>query len=213
MGDRMGKAYIIGYMRTCLTYFVLFFLMVSSAAWAEDDLFQRGYVPDELPPATMDQIDEALQVSIQCKATTWSRTNYDCDCTGMTFLDLRRKKGDKADPSTLLFEARKSCPNAVEVAGATLKQCETWAKESRPYDYKDFCGCFASEFSRQYEKNTTDNEMVRERQMTASYITCDQGKNLDERMDRHEAVRRLKKEGLFDYLFPGAQRSPQEKRE
>lgn len=182
--------------------------LFATPVFAVDDteLLPRGYLPygEDLPPATIEQIDEALDVTMQCKAASYSSTYYDCDCTGMKFLDLRRVRGDGVANTTLLLEAQKNCPNATNVAGSMLNQCYTWAKASRPYNYKEFCDCFASEFAQRYEKNTSENDMVRESQMTDAYITCDGGRNLDERLAKQSLIERLKEDGLFKTLFPGA---------
>ncbi len=187
-----------------LTLIALF--SVLTPALAEDSFFPRGYLPNQekLPPPTDKQIDEALQVTTSCKANGYSKTYYDCDCTGMKFLELRQKKGDGLDPTALLIEAQKSCPNAADVAGLSVQQCQSWAKISRPYTYKEFCDCFASEYATSFEKNTTENEMVRETQMTNAYTKCDGGKQLSSRLAKQNIIERLKKTGIYKKLFPGA---------
>lgn len=175
-------------------------------SFAADDFLPRGYLPSdkELPTATPEQIDEALVVTLQCKNSLSSRIYYDCDCSGMKFLELRQQYGDSANATSLLIQAQRACPNSADVAGLSLKQCETWAKAGRPYNYKEFCSCFASEFARLYEHNTTDNEMVRESQMTHAYSLCDGGRDLNERLAKQTIVEQFKKSGLFKLLFPGA---------
>ncbi len=187
-----------------LTLIALFFAL--TPALAEDSFLSRGYLPyeEKLPDPTDQQIDEALQVTITCKSNGYSRTYYDCDCTGMKFLELRQKNGDGPNATALLIEAQKSCPNAADVAGLSVQQCQSWAKLSRPYSYKEFCDCFASEYATLFERNTTENEMVREAQMTNAYTKCDGGKQLGSRLAKQSIIERLKENGIFKTLFPGA---------
>lgn len=159
---------------------------------------------DSVLLATPDQIDEALQVTQDCQAASFSTTFFDCDCVGMKFLENRLKYGEQKTSVYLLTLSRKSCPNSAGLAGSTLTQCETWAAPMRPRDFKPFCACFANRLGRTYERNPSMNEMVREYQMTEAFSFCDHGSFGQGRIDRDNTIRDLIKQGLYDKLFPSA---------
>lgn len=183
---------------------ILAVVFVCSAAFAQEA--PRGVLPSnkksDIFDSTPEQIDEALKISFQCKNGEYLRTYYDCDCLGMKFLELRKERGEHIAATPLLIEAQKLCPNSADVAGRTLGQCTVWSRTMRPYNYEEFCNCFASEFAKQYQRNTSDNPYVREAQMTNAYIKCDKGQQLNERLDKQKDIERLKKEGMYEKMFP-----------
>jgi len=187
-----------------LGFFLVFGL--TSSAFAQNELFPRGYLPDfsELPDPTPEQIDEALTVTLNCKKNVDTNTFYDCDCLGMKFLEQRQLKGDNVAQTLLQIEAQKYCPNSAGVAGTSQAQCEGWAKSARPYDYAPFCECYANEFANMFSSNTTQNVYVLEKQMTNAYKKCDGGKYLNERIAKKTMIQKLKDSKVYQLLFPGA---------
>jgi len=181
-------------------------IFLASSAFAQD-LPTRGNLPKngkvDIFKSTPEHIEEALQLTTQCKGAEYLSTYYDCDCLGMKFLELRQQRGDETPQPLLITEAQKSCPNAPEAAGETYDQCLVWAQAMRPRDYKDFCACFASEFGKLYEKKPVDSQIIREAQLTKAYSTCDKGKLLNERIERDSILKRIKEKGLYGVLFPG----------
>lgn len=193
--------------RTLLPALLLLALPVSAMAQDAASLVTpRGVLTDKktsIDGATLEQIDQALNVTFDCKKSSFSSKYYDCDCMGMKFLEFRVNEFASSSDFSLLMKAQRACPNATDVAGATYLQCTTWAPVSRPYDYKEFCTCFASEVAKQFEKNTSLNEYVREDQMTQAHITCDGGRKFKERIDKQNFIARMKETGLYQLLFPG----------
>lgn len=178
-------------------------------AHADDTPAPRGMLApskqqDAVLGATLEQLDEALQVTQDCKQGSFSTTFFDCDCVGMKFLENRQKMGDKADAVQILIASRKSCPNAAGLAGSSEAQCQTWAAPMRPRDFKPFCACFANRLGRTYEKNPSMNEMVREAQMTEAFSFCDRGVFGQDRINRDSTIRDLIKKGIYEKLFPSA---------
>ena len=95
---------------------------------------------------------------------------YDCDCVGMTFLELRRKKGPKADGYWINYEAQRKCPNGPAMAGAIYSDCLKWAPFQRGEDYKTFCSCYGSNYGKLYSKNPSDSLLVAEAQKTQAMM-------------------------------------------
>ncbi|HOO51424.1 MAG TPA: hypothetical protein PLK94_09080 [Alphaproteobacteria bacterium] len=192
-------------MRFALCLFLIVFFLPFSAL-AADELFPRGYLPNysELPDPTPEQIDEALVVSLNCKSAVQNSTSYDCDCVGMKYLELRQRRGEKENPTLLLMAAQRSCPNPAGIAGANYEICESWAKSAHPYDYKEFCECFANEYASIHSSNVTYNELVLEKQRIESYKSCGTGRYFDERIAKKTMIDKLRDSKVFGILFPGA---------
>lgn len=156
------------------------------------------------PELTLEQINEALDVTEQCTSSTYMSGHYNCDCLGMKLLELRQNEPITTLP-ILISQAQKKCPNSVGVAGITYVQCQTWAQVSRPYDYKDFCACVANGYARLYEANTSDHAWAKEAQLTKAYVECDGGKMLQERLQQENKIKDIKEKNQFYKLFPGAE--------
>ncbi|MFA7276238.1 MAG: hypothetical protein WC043_05495 [Pseudobdellovibrionaceae bacterium] len=194
-----------------MNYKFLFFLTIlfwSPLALAQEELPVRGTLLLEkdkpLPPATGEQLEEALKATEECKASKTSRTYYDCDCYGLKYLDLLQREGDKTSKEGLKITAKRACPNSADVAGTYYQRCLGWAPQERGADYEEFCTCYANEFARNHEKNPNDSYKVREYQLVQSLLACNVGSMSKERLEKKTLVERFKKSGLYEFLFPGA---------
>ena len=186
----------------------LFLLFVSSmpVVAQSNDTTVRGVVggSTQIPDATPEQIEESFQVADSCKTYSYTNTHYDCDCVGMKFLDLRRKEGDKVIAATLISKAQLKCPNAPAMAGVIYERCLTWAPMERGEDYEEFCSCYGSEFAKIYAKYPSDNQLVREYQMTRALTGCNVNSVNRQKQDMQKMVKKLKADGIYDDLLPGA---------
>lgn len=185
-----------------LVLLITFMYIPTSSA----DYVVRGQVGknEKLIPYTDEQLDEALQVSDECSAYNYTKTHYDCDCVGITFLKLRQKKGDKEDTFSLREEAQKKCPNGPNMAGDMYDQCMGWAKYTRPSDYKAFCRCYSSAFANRFVKNPSENLDVIEAHMVTAMTSCHVNAENERVQDRAAFIKKLKENGTYDRLFPGA---------
>lgn len=174
---------------------------------AQEDIplgFLEANRPEAKKPATPEQIDEALQVSEECKNYNVARRYFDCDCVGMKFLELRQKEGDEASQFNLMAKARHECPNTPEVAGIYYDRCVSWAVVERGEDYKEFCTCYANQFALLYSKNPDDNQLVREAQLTQALSNCNVGGTIAVRQNRLNFLERIKQKGLLGAFLPGS---------
>lgn len=194
-------------MKFLLCLFLLVITASGSPAFAVDDDSVRGVIGGQdkkLPPPTAEQLEEAFQVSDSCKAYGITNTYYDCDCVGLKFLEGRQRQGDKASAFWLKEEAQRKCPNTTDMAGMIYTRCLSWAPLERGYDYEPFCSCYGSEFAKIYAKNPSENQLVREAQMTVALINCKANSVNEEKQDMDRMVEKLKAEGTYDALLPGA---------
>ena len=188
----------------------LLVLLAPVASFADNELV-RGQVGQQkkIKIYTDEQLDEALTVSDECKAYDLSNTRYDCDCVGMTFLELRRTRGDKAPAYWLRDTARRKCPNAPAMAGKVYTECTSWAPSKRGEDYDAFCKCYGSTFAKIFSKNPTDNLIVTEAQTVSAMQSCNVNAVNVKAQDRDAFVAKLKESKVYDKLFPGAKEDPQ----
>ena len=173
----------------CLFLMLIFSFPASSLA---DDNSVRGAIGTEkkIKPATGEQLEEAFQVSDECKSYPYTNTRYDCDCLGMTFLELRRQEGDGASAFMLTEQAKKKCPNTTEVAGMIYTSCLEWAPAERGEGYKEFCSCYGSEYAKIYAKAPSENQLVREYQMTRALSKCNVGSVDIARQERYKIIKK-----------------------
>ncbi len=192
-------------MKSLLCLFLIFIFSFSSPVSA-DDSSVRGRVAQEksIPDATPEQLEEAFQVSDECKAYSYTKIHYDCDCMGMRFLELRRKAGDGVQAYGLKEGAKKKCANAPEMAGTIYTRCLAWAPSELGEDYDSFCACYGSEFAKLYAQAPSENQLVREYQMTKALTACHIGKFNQQKQETQKMVRKLKQSGVYDDLLPGA---------
>lgn len=193
-------------MKSLLCLFLLAICLSFSVPAIAEDASVRGVIGKEkkIAPATPEQMEEAFKVSDECKAYDYTNTHYDCDCIGMTFLELRRKAGNAVQAFQLKETAKKKCPNAPQMAGMIYTRCLAWAPSRLGEDYNAFCGCYGSEFAKIYAKNPSENQLVREYQMTRALTACNIGQVNQRKQDAQKMVRKLKQDGIYDELLPGA---------
>ena len=162
-----------------------------------------------VPPApTPEQIREANRVYYNCESGDSERSYFDCQCVALTFLQhtVQNKKkpggGSLAAPD-IEDIARKSCPNTVGIAGMTYTRCLSWAPRMRP-DYKAFCECYANEYANTFSRSPTTSIRRAEALSTISMNQCNGGQPAIDRMMRNKRIEQLKKQGLYERLFPSA---------
>ena len=198
---------------------VLFFFVVAPLCHAETivprEIIPRGQIQKDhkkdLPPATPEQVDEALDVSQVCRTYEHYENYYDCDCMGMKFLELRRKNGDGVERHVLENQVRKMCPNTAGAAGLIYQRCLAWAPKEVGLNYESFCHCYGKEYSALYAKNPTDNQNIREAQLTSSLTKCGLGDISQQDAAHSDWLDKLRAMGLYKKLFPGADKSPPKK--
>ena len=193
-----------------LVLFICLLVFLTPFAYAAEAPQIRGQIGQgkKLPIYTDKELDEALQISDDCKAYGRTNVRYDCDCVGMTFLDLRRVKGEKADSYWLREEARRKCPNAPAMAGKIYSECIQWAPSQRGEDYESFCACYGSNFAKIYSQNPTDNIVVGEAQTIQAMSKCNVNSVNVRAQERDAFVEKLKENKVYDKLFPGAKDDP-----
>lgn len=184
-------------------------LLIPSASRAEEqttDQMVKGKLDKttKFSIYTDKQLDEALGVSDRCKASGYTNTHYDCDCLGLTYLELRRTKGDDVSHYTLQDEAKRKCPNSAAMAGKIYSECVGWAPRQRGEDYEEFCACYGSNYAKIYAKNPSENLIVSEAQMTVAMEKCDVNSVNRRAQDRDAFVNKLKENKTYERLFPGA---------
>lgn len=194
-------------MKPLLCLFCLFFLLGTFPVHATDIPKSNLLTFDKakkLPPITPEQLDEAFAITDQCKAYTYTNTLYNCDCMGLKFLNLRRSKGDAADAFWLKETAKKFCANKTEIAGSFYTRCMTWAPESRGEDAESFCACYATNFSKIFAKAPSENQLIREAQMTKAMSMCDPSAPDKRNKEMRAMIDDIKRKGQYEKLFPGA---------
>jgi len=192
-------------MKRYALFIFLCFIFTVSASFAEDGIVKGKFSLDEkLRPYSDAELDEAIGVSDDCKAVTYTNTRYDCDCLGMTFLKMRRKKGNEESSFWITEAAKKKCPNAPAMAGKIYSECLSWAPRQRGEDYQEFCSCYGSTFAKIFSKNPTEVIDVNEAQMTKAMMDCNVNSVNKQAQDRDSFVKKLKENNVYDLLFPGA---------
>ncbi|PZP56207.1 MAG: hypothetical protein DI586_04540 [Micavibrio aeruginosavorus] len=104
---------------------------------------------------------------------------------------------------TLTDQSRRQCANKVDIAGESYKSCINWAPQLRG-DYEQYCQCYANSFAKTFAKNPTDSVRGREIMMTRALTGCNNGNELAEKRARQNLINRLKEQGIYETLFPGA---------
>ncbi len=190
--------------RIIFSYILLIFF-IASPAFSQENIAKGSLNKSEkLLPLTNDFLEEALGVSDECKAYDFTNTRYDCDCVGMTFLDLRRKKGLNQSRFWLREDAQRKCPNAPAMAGRIYQSCIQWAPMQRGEDYQEFCSCYGSSYAKIYQKNPSENLYIVESQMIKALTSCDVNAVNRKAQDRDLFIKQLKQTGQYDLLFPNA---------
>jgi hypothetical protein len=99
-------------------------------------------------------VNEAEMVSNECKSRAIFARYHDCDCIGAKFIDAR-----VLDPEThftlIGHNVAAQCPNAPAVAAYQYNRCITTTDVPERVEIQDFCKCYANEFGRLYEDNST----------------------------------------------------------
>jgi hypothetical protein len=199
-------------MKQLVLFLCLLVLLTPFASFAEEPM-ARGQVVGKgtkLPIYTDKELDEALRISDECKSYDYSNVRFDCDCVGMTYLELRRKQGETAPSYWLRETARRKCPNGPAMAGKVYTQCLQWAPSRRGDDYQEFCACFGSNFAKAFTKNPTDNLLITEVQTVKAMESCNVNSVNVKAQDRAAFVQKLKENNTYDKLFPGAKDDPAE---
>lgn len=199
---------IMATMRITITLATLLLLITGLSAYAGDTTV-RGEIGKgpSLPEATLEQYEESMAVTDSCKAYNYTNIHYDCDCMGMKFLELRLSKGPDANAFWLKEEAKRKCPNVPEVAGLMYSRCLHWAPTHQGENYEEFCTCYGNEFAKIYSTNPDDNQLVVEDQMIRALGKCNVNAQNERKQDLKAFVERMKKDGNYDVLFPGASES------
>lgn len=192
-------------MRCLICFFLLILTLYSDVTCAAESAAKGSIGKNEkILPLTSKILDEALQISDECKTYDFTNTRYDCDCVGIKFLELRRKKGDSESAFWLREDAQKKCPNRPAMAGKIYSECVGWAPLQRGEDYEEFCSCYGSNFAKLYGKNPSENLLVVEAQMTVAMSKCNVN-SINERLkDRDLFIKKLKESGAYYQLFPGS---------
>lgn len=163
------------------------------------------------PPPTPEQIDESLVVYDQCKGSEMHNQYYNCDCLSADFLQSRTENPKEAQ-YTLVLKSRKKCGNSTNIAGLSYERCLSWAPRLKN-NYEQYCSCYANSFARSFVKSPTDSIRGREILMTNALNGCNTGTELAERQARQNMINLLKKQGIYETLFPGAKKDPAEEQE
>lgn len=155
---------------------------------------------------TPEQIDESFAVHDQCLRSDMVQRFYDCDCLSANFLDLRAR-APSARQDSLLSSAQKKCANTTNIAGDAYQSCLGWATRLRT-DYERFCSCYANTYAKNFAQRPSDSIKGRERMMTASLDKCGTGNEIAEDRARQNAIDALKRQGVYNRLFPGTRINP-----
>lgn len=187
----------------------LFISLLSTAAFAQSsngaDFLNPSKKTKQPTPA---QMDESFALYDQCDASDMIRKYYSCDCLAAKFLELRVAKPQ--DPrDNLVTAARKKCPNTVDIAGASYQRCLSWAPQVRN-DYNEYCACYANTFAKSFSKTPTDSIRVREAVMTNALNVCNKGDQVAQNRARQKLINQLKKQGVYETLFPNAKKDSSE---
>ena len=155
---------------------------------------------------TPEQIDESFAVHDRCVTSDMVQRFYDCDCLSANFLDLRAR-APSARQDSLLAAAQKKCANTTSIAGDAYQGCLGWATRLRTA-YERFCSCYANTYAKNFARHPSDSIRGRERMMTASLDKCSTGSEIAEDRARQNAIDTLKRQGVYERLFPGAKTDP-----
>lgn len=194
-----------------LTFGVLLQVAPASAQQASSaPPVTRGQLQGDaaIPPApTQEQIREANRVYYNCQSGESERSYFDCQCIALTFLQhtvQNKKPGGRSLAAPDIEDiARKSCPNTIGIAGMTYTRCLSWAPRMRP-DYKAFCECYANEYANTFSRSPTTSIRRAEALSTISMNQCNGGQPAIDRMTRNKRIEQLKKQGLYETLFPSS---------
>lgn len=167
-----------------------------------------GGKSDKKFPLTPEMIEEALDTSTNCKAYYVTNTAYDCDCLGMTMLEMRQKQGMSMPRYDLENIVRAMCPNTAAMAGKYYEYCLSWAPNQMGSQSKEFCECYGRQYAKIYARNPSDNQLVREAQMTAAMSNCKFSDLKGSSNDRQKWIDQMKQKNLYDQLLPGAKDDP-----
>lgn len=157
---------------------------------------------NEKADPTPEQIDEAFALHDRCATSDMLQRFYDCDCLSANFLDLRAR-APSARQDSLLSSAQKKCANTTNIAGDAYQSCIGWATQLRT-DYERFCACYANTYAKDFTRRPSDSIRGRERMMTASLDKCSTGNEIAQGRARQNAIDMLKRQGVYDQLFPGS---------
>lgn len=188
-----------------IRFFILIFILFPNVTNAAENM-AKGSVGKaaKILPLTGEMIDEALQMTEECKGNNFTNVRYDCDCVGMQFLEIRRKKGLEESAFWIREDAQRNCPNRPAMAGKIYSECLGWAAIQRGEDYKEFCSCYGTKFAQIYGGNPSENLIVVEAQMTVAMSKCNVN-SVNERLQARDSfVKKLKESGVYYQLFPGA---------
>ncbi|HRQ61550.1 MAG TPA: hypothetical protein PLO23_08595 [Alphaproteobacteria bacterium] len=100
-------------------------------------------------------IEEAVQVSVDCKAEQMMAVYYDCDCYGMRFLEQRLIRGPLVGQDTVKQDIGTECPNLPAIAGSAYQACIGRGLGSFPkkQDPEEYCSCVGNAYAKLYERS------------------------------------------------------------
>jgi len=183
------------------------FILFPSLSFASENAAKGSIgVGEKLLPLTNEMLAEAIELSDGCKSNKNTDTFYECDCVGITFLELRRKRGMQESSFWVREEALRKCPNRPAIAGKIYSECLGWASIQRGEDYESFCACYGSNYAKIFGQNPTDNILVIEAQMIAAMNKCNPNSENERLQNRDAFIQQLKDNGTYDALFPGAKK-------
>jgi hypothetical protein len=201
-------------MRSIFFILILIFgaLLPAASAFAQPapsaPTVARGQLQnDTVVPAepTQEQIEEANGVYNNCQSGASERSYFDCQCVSLVFLQQRiqdKKIGGQPVAAPIIEDiARKSCPNTTGIAGMTYTRCLSWAPRMRP-DYENFCTCLANDYALRFSRTPTTSIRRAEMLTTSSMNQCNGGQPAIDRITRNKRIEQLKKQGLYETLFP-----------
>lgn len=96
---------------------------------------------------------EAENFKAYCDKDYRLKTNYDCECFAMKFLDARIDFGPYVTRSQIMMEIGNSCISAVNIAGESYTECMA-APTLVPgrHDPEEFCSCVANAYAKLYDR-------------------------------------------------------------
>lgn len=101
-------------------------------------------------------IEEAEAVYVQCESTPKMSRAFDCECFASKYLDIRHDEGPLLSKDLIFLRLQTECKNLVESAGREYSLCmssPTFA-DTNGIERKDFCECYARQWTRAYEGYT-----------------------------------------------------------
>ena len=124
-------------------------------------------VPDEF-------IEEAIAYYEECESTHQLNNYYDCECLSLAYLDERVKLGPTISGSTIQFNIRKQCRDAIGSAGPTYSECLRKANRFQPgTDPEKYCECVANTYVKNMNRlapGIGSTSIVNFK--TNAYVTC-----------------------------------------